>query len=130
MVFLSWNIEKEFEKRNRYEWSAKHASIVHNGQRSASGEIVSRPWVYKTVGSALDLQSELQKEFEKTGDLELAFEAVSEKLNKEFKDSIQSPVYNWPNDTKRSNGEYITAGPRNIVDSSELINSQKQTRIR
>lgn len=48
-----------------------------------------------------------------------AVRAIAAELNGRFQDALGSKVWEWPNETKRSNGQ-IVGSPRTIVDSGIL----------
>ena len=53
-----------------------------------------------------------------------AFDRYARRLNDQFLAEFTAPKWSWPGFTRRKNGS--TAGPaRNIIDTGELINSQK-----
>jgi hypothetical protein len=41
--------------------------------------------------------------------------------------AISSDIWQWPRPTKRKNGRIVNS-PRNIIDSADLLNSQKMTK--
>jgi hypothetical protein len=53
---------------------------------------------------------------------EAAAKAVFLQLNNRFQSAIRSPVYSWPGETIRSNGQ-VAGTKRNIVDSAALFQS-------
>jgi hypothetical protein len=56
-------------------------------------------------------------------------EVVVAGLDSEFADKISSIEYDWPNTTRRRNGQVVTS-PRDIIDTGELDSSQRLTRAR
>lgn len=53
---------------------------------------------------------------------EAAAKAVFQILNARFQAALRAPVYSWPNETIRSNGQ-VAGTTRNIIDTSNLFQS-------
>ena len=53
---------------------------------------------------------------------EAAAKAVFQILNARFQAALRAPVYSWPNETIRSNGQ-VAGTTRNIVDTANLFQS-------
>tara|TARA_R100001509_G_scaffold152361_1_gene112463 strand:+ start:1613 stop:2032 length:420 start_codon:yes stop_codon:yes gene_type:complete len=58
-----------------------------------------------------------------------ALDAVVPLMDREFTVQIQSKVWGWPKETKRKNGSTAET-IRDIVDTGELMRSQKNSRIK
>lgn len=56
-----------------------------------------------------------------------AFDEVLEQLARGFRELIESPVFDWPNTTRRRNGQVVST-PRDIVDRGDLRDSQQLTK--
>lgn len=61
-----------------------------------------------------------RNKFEKL--LSKGLENAAQKFSEEFQLTIQSPLFSWPNETNRKNGEKVFT-PRNIVDLGAFLNS-------
>jgi hypothetical protein len=57
-----------------------------------------------------------------------ALAATVRELEKAMRDSIESAIYFWPNETQRQNGQTVSS-PRDIVDEGSLRDSQIARRI-
>ena len=79
---------------------------------------------YKYVGKQpKDLANDIRRAADK------ALDAVVPLMDREFTVQIQSKEWGWPRETKRKNGS--TAGTiRDIVDTGDLMRSQKDSRIK
>lgn len=108
-------------KKAIYVWDSEYAAINHNGSFSENIRRQPRPWVYKTI-SDFSVESEIQKEFDRTQNIVTAFKSTAETLGNEFTKTIESPVFFYPTTTYRMNGEVVTS-PRNVVDMGDLRDS-------
>ncbi len=61
-------------------------------------------------------------------DIELAWADTVDAIEDASTEAIQSPRYEWPRTTTRSDGSVVDS-PRNIVDTAHLLNSQSMTRL-
>jgi hypothetical protein len=59
---------------------------------------------------------------------EAAAKAVFQILNARFQQALRAPVYSWPGETERSNGQ-IAGTTRNIVDTANLFQSNTGPQI-
>jgi len=48
-------------------------------------------------------------------------------MDQQLKEEIQSPQFNWPNETRRRNGSRVSS-PRDIVDLGKFLRSQRRDR--
>lgn len=118
---IKFNPPKIPIKKATYVWNSEYAAINHNGSFSEEIRRQPRPWVYKTI-SDFSVESELQKEFDRTQNITTAFKNTAIKLGEEFTNTIESPVFFYPTTTYRKNGEVVTS-PRNVVDMGDLRDS-------
>jgi len=122
---MDWNPPKIPYKRSAHWWEAEYAAHVHEGGTRLDGtRFPARPWTELAVNELIDVPLAFKRHFEATNDISDAFEEVATDLDSAFKSAIQAPVYAWDRPTHRANGEYVTT-PRNIVDTGELLNSQR-----
>lgn len=120
----NWNPPKLSIHTARYEWDVDYATKVHEGDVTASGGVYpARPWTDDAL-SRLDLERECKQAWNDTENLDEMFQEVGTVLFNEFHVSMASDIWNWPKDTYRKSGEYVPAGPRNIIDLGELYNAQ------
>jgi hypothetical protein len=59
---------------------------------------------------------------------EAAAKAVFQTLNARFQAALRAPVYSWPGETVRSNGQ-VAGTTRNIVDTANLFQSNSGPEI-
>jgi hypothetical protein len=56
--------------------------------------------------------------------LERALASYADELSQRFRELIESPIFAWPNVTRRRNGQTV-ATPRDIVDRGDFRDSQR-----
>jgi hypothetical protein len=122
-VILNWNPPKIAAQKAAYKWSAPHALIVHEGAVMANGTVLpARRWTDFAIAQNPVAQT-MVNHHRSSDSIDLAFRATAETLNSEFRSAIETPIWNWPRTTKRSNGD-VVGSPRDAVDTGELINAQ------
>jgi hypothetical protein len=60
--------------------------------------------------------------------VDVAFNDTAEVVDRQLSLAIISETWTWPRHTWRKNGEYARS-PRNIIDSADLLNSQKMKKM-
>ncbi len=122
MPKLSWNPPKITTKKVVFEWTANHASIVHNGSFGSDNvRIFPRPFVTRTAAKT-DVPDLFENNFLRTQDFNAAFRDTAGDLAELFTDAIESKTWYYPTKTYRSNGSVATS-PRDILDTKELRDS-------
>lgn len=130
---LSWNPPQLTNNRAEFRWRAPYSASVHQGYfRKDNTRAPARPWADITV-SEVDIPSLF---FDKAMatisgdrhlDLDTAFAEFCSQMEQEFGDRIQSKRYEWDRVTRRRvggpSGQKIVGSPRDIVDTSRLLNS-------
>lgn len=124
MPTLRWNPPKLTASTAVYEWGVPYAAANHNGAKLRNGgTITPRPWTEYAREEIIDLPDAFVDAFRSTDDLNQSFKITADKYNRAMKVSIRGKFWNWPNTTRRRNGTTVTS-PRDIVDTSDLLNSQ------
>lgn len=123
MVKKNWHkIDIPKQQTGIHTWSADHAVMVHEGSMTTQGvELPARPW----AGTALDdydFASRYAEAFQATGSFREAFVAMSEGYGELAQSYLDDPIWDWPRDTLRKNGQ-IVSSPRDIVDTGALRDS-------
>ena len=121
---LNWNPPSKVTPSTAvHEWSAGHATIVHNGAKLRNGgEILARPWTVR-ARNEINLVDEYVKAYRRTEDLGESLKQTAIIYDRKMAELINQIVWGWPNVTKRKSGE-IARSPRDIVDTKELADSQ------
>lgn len=127
MVKVKWNFPELPRQKAVYRWTAEHASLVHEGyQRQDGTQAPARPWTQIALQNA-DIAAIFEVEFVRaSGNMLRAWIATAERLDGEFRAAIEVEVYEWDRETVRSDGSVVSS-PRDIVDTSELRDSQELT---
>lgn len=114
-----------------YRNTAEHASIVHNGARARSGaDYPAREFMSGAFGEKNDFDAEsyFAGQFRRTESIAKSYQATVAQGQREIKLLIRSDIWAWPRETERKRG--AVGSPRNIVDTGELLRSQKPVRFR
>lgn len=119
MPKLTWNPPIVPERTATYHWAEPHAAIVHEHP------ITPRRWTDHAIAE-LQPAERLAEHYQQTGSVVSAFEAMAHDLNQGFRDAIESPIWDWPRATIRSDGSVVTS-PRDILDTGALRDSQSFT---
>lgn len=56
-------------------------------------------------------------------------ELYSPVIGQQFQEEIRKDQFNWPNDTRRKNGQLVSKGPRDIVDLGNFAGSQTPGKV-
>ena len=119
-------------KTATYTWSENYAPIVHEGgTRKDGSDFPARPWVWRTVGlngqeRCYDIVQDFNDKIRTANSFDQLFEDIANKLDSEFRKTIEAEIFTWDVATKRKN-ETIVTTPRNIVDLGFLRNSQSKS---
>ena len=125
MATLRWNPPVLTSHTARYEWGVPYAAAQHEGATLRNGgTIPPRPWTEYPLENGLRLDQDLAGNYRRSQNLSTAFKATATAYNRAMQEAIASPVWNWPRRTVRSDGS-IAGSPRSIVDTGDLLNSQK-----
>ena len=126
---LNWHPPKIDNIKARFKSEADHSFDVHFGKLRADRSIMpARPFIDSAV--SLTAFEEIIKEAYRRGNGEVgdrltkAFIDLCEELHKNIKTEITSEKWAWDRPTWRSDGS-VVGSPRDIVDTEELIKSQK-----
>lgn len=120
---LNWNPPKVSRQRAVYRWSAPHAVYVHEGAVLNNGTVLpARRWTDYAIANT-PIPQVFASEYQISGSLDGAFRLLANRLDDAFRLAIESPIWDWPRSTKRSNGETVFT-PRDIVDQGTLRDSQ------
>jgi hypothetical protein len=115
---INYNAIKPPTRDGVYEWGADHAALAHEGATLTNGtELPARRW---TEAALIDFGFERRfaAAYQQTQNMQQALEIVCRELDEAFKAAIQSPEYDWPRDTKRSNGSTAGTTRDNCCDRS------------
>ena len=119
-------------KTATYTWSANYAPIVHEGgTRKDGSDFPARPWVWRTVGlngqeRRYDIVQDFNDKIRTANSFDQLFEDIANKLDSEFRKTIEAEIFTWDAATKRKNGIPVTT-PRDIVDLGFLRDSQSKS---
>jgi|694.fasta_scaffold06755_15 hypothetical protein len=119
-------------KTATYTWSANYAPIVHEGgTRKDGSDFPARPWVWRTVGlngqeRRYDIVQDFNDKIRTANSFDQLFEDIANKLDSEFRKTIEAEIFTWDAATKRKNKFTVTT-PRDIVDLGFLRNSQSKS---
>lgn len=119
-------------KTATYTWTANYAPIVHEGGTRGNGTVLpARPWVWRTVGlngqeRSYDILQDFNDKIRTANSFDELFEDIANKLDSEFRKTIEAKIFEWDVATKRKN-ESIVTSPRNIVDLGKLKESQSMS---
>ena len=119
-------------KTATYTWSENYAPIVHEGgTRKDGSDFPARPWVWKTVGlngqeGRYDIVQDFNDKIRTANSFDQLFEDIANKLDSEFRKTIEAEIFTWDAATKRKNGITVTT-PRDIVDLGFLRDSQSKS---
>lgn len=119
-------------KTATYTWSANYAPIVHEGGTRADGsDFPARPWVWRTVGlngqeKRYDIVQDFNDKIRTANSFDQLFEDIANKLDSEFRKTIEAEIFTWDAATKRKNKSTVTS-PRDIVDLGNLKESQSKS---
>lgn len=107
----------------RHNSDANYSVVVVNGAYRSNGSIMpARDFISDGVANtdfAVSNGTDLKQEFIN----------INNRLHTSIKESIQSDKWEWDRETYRRNGEIVDS-PRNIVDTSELLNSQNWSLVK
>ena len=125
MATLRWNPPRLTSHTARYKWGVPYAAAQHEGATLRNGgTIPPRPWTEYPLENGLRLDQDLAGNYRRSQNLDAAFKATAITYNRAMQEAIASPVWNWPRRTVRSDGS-IAGSPRDILDTGDLLNSQK-----
>ena len=119
-------------KTATYTWSANYAPIVHEGgTRKDGSDLPARPWVWRTVGlngqeRRYDIVQDFNDKIRTANSFDELFEDIANKLDSEFRKTIEAKIFAWDATTKRKNSSTVTS-PRDIVDLEILRDSQSMS---
>ncbi|NDB84295.1 hypothetical protein EB118_16520 [bacterium] len=119
-------------KTATYTWSENYAPIVHEGgTRKDGSDFPARPWVWRTVGlngqeRRYDIVQDFNDKIRTANSFDQLFEDIANKLDSEFRKTIEAEIFTWDAATKRKNGITVTT-PRDIVDLGFLRDSQSKS---
>lgn len=119
-------------KTATYTWSENYAPIVHEGgTRKDGSDFPARPWVWRTVGlngqeRHYDIVQDFNDKIRTANSFDQLFEDIANKLDSEFRKTIEAEIFTWDAATKRKNGITVTT-PRDIVDLGFLRDSQSKS---
>ena len=119
-------------KTATYTWSENYAPIVHEGgTRKDGSDFPARPWVWRTVGlngqeRCYDIVQDFNDKIRTANSFDQLFEDIANKLDSEFRKTIEAEIFTWDAATKRKNGITVTT-PRDIVDLGFLRDSQSKS---
>jgi hypothetical protein len=101
--------------RSRHSSDAEHSAVVVMGGYRDDGSVMpARDFFTDAIA---------QTDFEIKGDIQQGFIDINKGLHENIKGSITDKKWKWDRVTYRRNGE-VADSPRNIVDTSELLDSQ------
>ena len=131
MPKLNWNPPKPPTRTTAtYTWNPQsddgfhYAALVRNGGTLRSGtRIPPRKWDEYALGK-VDLANTFADSFRRSDDLQRAFRDTAQTYNREMQKAIASRIWDWPRRTVRKSGE-VVGSPRDIVDTGNLLDSQK-----
>ena len=124
MATLRWNPPKLTTSTAVYEWGVDYAAANHNGATLRNGgTITARPWTEYAREEIVDLLEAFSDAYKSTDDLTQSLRITADKYDRAMKVSIRAKIWNWPNVTRRRNGQTVSS-PRDIVDTGELLRSQ------
>jgi hypothetical protein len=120
---LNWTPPQIKAQKAVYRWSALHAVYVHEGAVMKNGTVLpARRWTDFAVAQTPVAQ--IMTDRCRAGQsVDFAFREMATDLDQAFTTAIESPIWDWPRTTQRSNGETV-GSPRNIVDEGTLRDSQ------
>jgi len=119
-------------KTATYTWSENYAPIVHEGgTRKDGSDFPARPWVWRTVGlngqeRRYDIVQDFNDKIRTANSFDQLFEDIANKLDSEFRKTIEAEIFAWDAATKRKNRITVTT-PRDIVDLGFLRDSQSKS---
>lgn len=120
---LNWTTPKITSPRAIHAWTAPYAADVHNGQTFISGaRLPARPWTEPVIYEN-DIAEMVAAQYRAGRSLSSAFIATNQELGRLFDESMEMPIWQWPNTTRRQNSE-VVGSPRNIIDEGTLIDSR------
>ena len=117
----NWNPPTLINKTATLEWTAGHASIVHEGAEGPGNSYPARPWTDVAL-TELDFEKEFTDNLNDF-DLDRAFYLVVAEFIRLCKEAMTSEIWYWYNATQRKNGQLVLPGKRDIYDMGELFNS-------